>query len=404
MYTKKNLPISQYEVSTGKEDKRFDRSNDIRLDDTNVKELTIGLYDLDYAIKWYFDNIIKPEITDFGEKVQVPVMYGSPEKWKNIQDDGYFRDKSGKIQAPLISYRRVSVVKNKTLGSKIDANYPQLYYTQELKYSQKNRYDQFSKLTNVQPVKQYINTVMPEFVDITYDVIVWTDFVEHMNGIVESILYTEGSFWGEPDRFKFRTKIDSFTNTTDLLQDQDRIVRTNFSITLFGYIIPDVLAKSLSKKQAFKTNSAKQLGLQFNADADSSAFQAVFQDKASFTSGSSVQFTSPIPQTTIIQPTGEMSLETLIYLNANLAKVASTVTPSNTAVLAGTSFLTAPANLPTTGVDNFQFFINGQHVEPAAVTSFVDNGNNTCTIVFNTAQLGFTLIATDEVVAVGKFA
>ena len=268
MYTKKNLPISQYEVSTGKEDKRFDRSNDIRLDDTNVKELTIGLYDLDYAIKWYFDNIIKPEITDFGEKVQVPVMYGSPEKWKNIQDDGYFRDKSGKIQAPLISYRRVSVVKNKTLGSKIDANYPQLYYTQELKYSQKNRYDQFSKLTNVQPVKQYINTVMPEFVDITYDVIVWTDFVEHMNGIVESILYTEGSFWGEPDRFKFRTKIDSFTNTTDLLQDQDRIVRTNFSITLFGYIIPDVLAKSLSKKQSFKTNSAKQLGLQFNVDTD----------------------------------------------------------------------------------------------------------------------------------------
>jgi len=397
MYTKKNLPISQYEVSTGKEDKRFDRSNDIRLDDTNVKELTIGLYDLDYAIKWYFDNIIKPEITDFGEKVQVPVMYGSPEKWKNIQDDGYFRDKSGKIQAPLISYRRVSVVKNKTLGSKIDANYPQLYYTQELKYSQKNRYDQFSKLTNVQPVKQYINTVMPEFVDITYDVIVWTDFVEHMNGIVESILYTEGSFWGEPDRFKFRTKIDSFTNTTDLLQDQDRIVRTNFSITLFGYIIPDVLAKSLSKKQAFKTNSAKQLGLQFNVDTDSS----VFQEEGAVASGPGVVSQTPtIPGITI---TTSLDPIILLYLNTNKAVQATTITVPNTAIFPA-SFLGAPASVPTTSYLNFQFFINGTYVEPAAITTFVDNNNGTCTLLVDTGQLGFTLVATDEVVAIGKFA
>jgi hypothetical protein len=34
----------------------------------------------------------------------------------------------------------------------------------------------------------------------------------------------------------------------------------------------------------------------------------------------------------------------------------------------------------------------------------VDNGNNTCTVVFNTAQLGYTLISSDEIVAVGKFA
>jgi len=52
---------------------------------------------------------------------------------------------------------------------------------------------------------------------------------------------------------------------------------------------------------------------------------------------------------------------------------------------------------------NFIFFINGQYVEPLAITSFVDNGNGTCTLVLNLAQLGFNLIAADEIVAIGKF-
>jgi len=252
MYTKKQLPKSQYELSTGQEDKRFGRDNEVRRDDDTLKELSIGLYDIDYTIKWYFDNVIKPEINNFGAKQPVPVMYGAPEKWKNIQADGYIRDMAGKIQSPLISYRRSGITPNKTLGSKVDANFPQLYSTQEIKYGQQNKYDQFGVLTNSKPIKSYITTVIPEYVDITYDVVIWTDFIEHMNSIVESIIYTQGSFWGEADKFRFRTKVDNFTNTTDLLQDQDRIVRTSFTITMFGYIIPDVLAKNLSKKQSSK--------------------------------------------------------------------------------------------------------------------------------------------------------
>ena len=317
-------------------------------------------------------------------------MYGAPEKWKNMQSDGYFRDQNGKIQAPLISYRRTAVTKNRLLGNKVDANYPALYRTQEIKYTQQNKYDQFTTLTNLKPTRTFINTIIPEYVDITYEVVVWTDFIEHMNSIVESVVFSEGSYWGEPDKFKFRAKIDDFQNTTDLQVETDRIVRTNFTITMFGYIVPDALIKNLSKHKSNKTNSVQQLNVEFNTDADSS----IFQDRASLAAGPSVQSTSPIPQTNVIQPAGGVGSETLI----------STVTPSNTALFTVASFLAAPANLPATGVNNFQFFINGQHVEPAAITSFVDNGNNTCTVVFNTSQLGFTLITTDEVVAIGKFA
>ena len=86
------------------------------------------------------------------------------------------------------------------------------------------------------------------------------------------------------------------------------------------------------------------------------------------------------------------------------AQTAATVTPSNIAQFAAASFLAAPPGLPATSVLSFQFFVNGTHVEPAAITSFVDNANNTCTLTIDTAQLRFTLISTDEIVAVGKFA
>ena len=398
MYTKKNLPKSQFELSTGALDKRFGRDNDIRRDDDSLKELSIGLFDIDYTIKWYFDNVIKPEVDNFGTTVPVPVMYGAPEKWKNVQADGYFRDMAGKIQSPLISYRRSSITKNKTLGSKIDANFPQLYYTQEIKYGQQNKYDQFSILTSSKPIKSYVTTVIPEFVDITYDVVIWTDFVEHMNGIVESVLYTEGSFWGEPDKFRFRTKIDNFTNTTDLLQDQDRVVRTAFTITMFGYIIPNVLAKNLSKKQSSKAFDSRQVIMEVDADANPEIFNT---EEAARKSGASVIYTVPEYRVNLITQT--IDNMTLTYLNTNRAIENPTITIPDTVVFGG-DFLAAPSGLPSTSVSNFTFFINGTYTEPSAILSFTNNSAGVCTLVVDTAQLGFTLTTADEIVAIGKFA
>ena len=97
MYTRKPLPKTQYELSKGSSDLSFERANDVRRDDDTLKELSIGLYDIDYAVKFYFEEVIRPEVEEFGNILKVPVMYGSPEKWKNVQADGYFRDKNGKI-------------------------------------------------------------------------------------------------------------------------------------------------------------------------------------------------------------------------------------------------------------------------------------------------------------------
>lgn len=397
MYTRKKLPHTQYELSQGKKQEAFDRQNDIRRDDDKYNDLKIGLYDLDYCIKWYFDNTIKPNVDDFGRNYEVPIVYGSAEKWKSVQEQGFLRDVGGKILKPIIMYKRTAVVKNRTLGNKIDANFPQLYRTQEFKYNKQNKYDQFSVITNMQPQRTFINTVIPEYVDITYEIVIWTDFVEHMNSIVESVIYSEGSYWGEPERFKFRTKIDDFQNITDQLADADRVVKTTFTLTLFGYIVPDVLVKHLSKHLSEKTLSVQQLNVEFNVDAD----ESVFEDTQTTGVGPSVETTTP-PVESAPNPVYE-GIDPAIstYLNTNASVLATSVTTDTATFPAG--FLSAPTGLPATSAANFQFFVNGQLVEPAAITSFVDNGNGTTTLTVDTGELGFTLVGSDEIVGVGKF-
>ena len=223
-----------------------------------------------------------------------------------------------------------------------------------------------------------------------------TDFVESMNTIVESILYSEGSYWGEMEKFKFRTKIDSFTNTTDLLQDADRIVRTSFTLTLFGQIVPDTLNKQLSQKESNKTFDTRQVVIETNVDAD----PTVYQQKQEMQSGGA-QLTTPVVRTAI-NPASLADSTVVAYLNTNKAVAATSITVPDTVYFTAT-FLAAPTGLPATSATNFTFFINGQYIEPSAITSFTESGGGVCTLVLDVAQLGFTLIASDEIVAIGKF-
>lgn len=382
---------TQREIFSGRDTTPYNRANDIRMGDDSIKELNIGLQDLDYSIKYYFEEVIKPTFVEYGSKRKMPVMYGSPERWKNMQADGYFRDREGKILAPLIAYKRTAVTKNRNLGSKVDGNFPQAYYTQQIKYNQGNRYDQFSKLTNRVPVNVFVNTVMADYVDVTYEVVVWTDYVEQMNGVVESILYSEGSFWGEKERFKFRTKVDSFTNVTDLLQDNERVVRTTFTLTLFGYIVPEAVVKQLSEKLNQKTFSAAELRVDADVDNTAEMFQVAKQQQAPL---------SITPPPNRVTTTVDNSV--VIYLGTNRA-LSANPTNTTTVIFNPAAFLAAPSPLSATSKTSFTYFVNGQLIEPNAINSFTDNGNGTCTLIVNVAELGFTLMVTDEVVAIGKF-
>jgi hypothetical protein len=60
-----------------------------------------------------------------------------------------------------------------------------------------------------------------------------------MNTVVERVNFETEDYWGDLKGFRFRTKIDSFSHTIDLQVDQDRMVKTEFDLIVYGYLLPD---------------------------------------------------------------------------------------------------------------------------------------------------------------------
>jgi len=91
-------------------DQVLNRANQIRRDDDVVRTPKRTVYDVDYAIKWYIDNEIQPQITHQKQIISVPVIYANGEKWDNVRRLGFLRDEKGMLQSPLIMIKRNSVV------------------------------------------------------------------------------------------------------------------------------------------------------------------------------------------------------------------------------------------------------------------------------------------------------
>lgn len=231
------------------------RASQISLADDTWKPFTVGLKDIDETIKFYFDNVIKPTVSQNGARLAVPTIYGSPERWKSVQRDGYYRDKGGKIMAPLIMYKRTSIERNRSLTSKVDANFPQTYAVFQQKYSAKNSYNQLSVLNGTSPIKTYQAIVIPDFVTLNYTCAIYTYYMEQLNKIIEAINYAADSYWGDPERFKFKAIIGSYQTITELNSGQQRVVKGSFEIKMNGYLVPDVIQKDLNAVKKYSTNS-----------------------------------------------------------------------------------------------------------------------------------------------------
>lgn len=64
-------------------------------------------------------------------------------------------------------------------------------------------------------------------------------FVEQANSIVEKINFATEDYWGDKQRFKFRTSISDYSFQTEVSADTDRVVKTTFSMMVFAYLLPD---------------------------------------------------------------------------------------------------------------------------------------------------------------------
>ena len=372
------------------------RAREISRKGDKVKDFYVGLQDLDSAIIYYFDHTIKPHVFQEGEMVKVPITYSSPERWKSIQNEGFLRDTNNMVKVPAIVFRRTNIEKNRTLGNKLDGNKVHNFQVFESKYNKRNAYDKFSVLTNRTPSKQFYVSVIPDYVTATYECIIFTNYVEQNNKIIEAIEFASDSYWGDPKRFQFRAKIDSFASTISVEADGNRIAKTSFSITLNGYIIPDSINKELANSDIFYSTSQVVFGLE-TTTGDAENVQTIGL-KANAGGGSS--FVEGSNNISVYQVS--VAKNDLEYLQTNNTRIATTVT-LNSAAFAGINILNPPTGsaIPVPTLSNFSFFANGIYIPAAAIVSFIDIGNN-CVLTINPSILGYSLVPTDEVTVIGK--
>ena len=367
------------------------RGTEYSMKDDTVKDISIGLEDIDNSIMYYFNNVIKPNVIQNGKQINVPVIYGSPERWKSVQLDGFYRDNKGKLMVPLIMFKRENIEKNRTLGNKLDGNTVHLYQVVGSKYNNRNSYDRFDIINNRIPSEQYYITTTPDYITLTYSCVIFTDYVEQNNKLVEAINFASDSYWGDPNRYKFRASIDSFATTTILESGNERAAKSTFSIKVNGYIIPNTVNKDLATTRSkFYTKSQVVFTMETTENVET------------------IRTAGNTPKTSMGAAIGvvdsynnnNINTNTLIYLNTNKQITGNYI--NNTTINFNSGWLEAPDGMPSTSLDNFIFFCNGQFIEKNAIVSFTDN-NGVSTLIINPTILQYTFEETDEITAIGKF-
>ena len=220
-----------------------------RRDKQEQKNVEVTLMDHDAAIMYYFRNTITPTVMEQGEEIKVPIMYANPERWKTIQKNGHLRDSKKQLITPVIVFKRTSIARDETMAvDKLDANDPKLFYTFEKKYTQENRYDKFAAQKGILPQRELYNVAVPDYVIMSYECIIWTAYIEQMNSIIEKIQYSDGAYWGEPGKFKFKVNVESFEDATEMA-DNERMIKTSFTFNFRGYLIPEAFNNYINTRR-----------------------------------------------------------------------------------------------------------------------------------------------------------
>ena len=243
---KRKPQIIQTQSSTSV-DPKLNKGKQIRRDKDNVKNVSVGIYDVDSAFKTFLEKDVRPTVEDDGRYFPVPVMYASPEKWASAQRDGFMKDDNGMILTPVIVFKRDNLSINTELSKLKVAQNEDAHQFFERKYTNVNKYDQFSVLTGENPKREFMSVERPDYVDLQYEVIVWCDYMEQVNKVVEQIVFFQGRSFGE--RYKFVIKGDSYSFETIAEMGQDRITKATISLIAKAYIVPEFVGLNNNTKR-----------------------------------------------------------------------------------------------------------------------------------------------------------
>jgi len=212
-----------------------------------TKNYSITLKDIDKSIIGYIKNVIKPTVEDANESVKVTVMYGNEERWKAVRKRGVLRDKNGSLILPLIMLKRTEVSKKDSLPTyKHDVKHEFTDIVRNSKWSKHNRYDRFAIQTGKNPVYESVVTGVPNFVNVNYEFVLWTGFIEQMNPLIEMVMEQNQKYWGEAENYKFLCSLESITDASEMNTDGERFIKSTFSLTTSAYLLPEYISNTVT--------------------------------------------------------------------------------------------------------------------------------------------------------------
>ena len=382
-------------------DQLLNRANQIRRDDDVVRTVQRTLYDIDYAIKWYVDNEIQPQINHNTELIPVPVIFANGEKWDNVRRLGYLRDEKGMLQSPLIMLKRNSVVERDSLRT-LDVNRMpagnQIVY--KSKYNARNRYeDVLFPIPNSepQPSEQFYVVDIPKYVTVEYDMMLWCDFTTQLNDLIDQILPYGRFLWGnEANRFETAIGQTSFeiVNTVG----EDRLVRATIPLTVQGTLLSEQETRISTIKKMY---SVKRVSYDTIVDIGTTDMFAtvnvpvqLLAVQSVILGGGNITVTGGGASTTI-------DAATLSYLTAVTDQIA-TYASSTTVTVNAFAAINPVTNLTATK-NEFNVYINGQYIDKAVYT-WTPSDITSQTIIFDTGMLGYAIDSTDTIIINGRWA
>ncbi len=357
------------------------RANEIKSTKGDLKR-SVTLFDIDYAMMSYLEDTVLPTLKDGnGVAVRIPVIYGNSERWNGARRQGVYRDNKGKIQLPIMMLRRTSIAKDETMPMlNRHVSYPSI-----TKWSKDNRYDRFTALGGgVRPKKEVYNITMPDYVEVNYECMCWTSYTEQLNEVIEHLNFTS-SYWGDKEKYKFRTSISDFNVINEVGEGAERINRVEFSLNVKAYLLPEKFDGELTTK---KSMSVKRLVVSAEVD---------------MTSGSNRLegfLTTPSPYYD--------NKDLIDFLSLNNSMV---VSGAGTTTFSNIKLIKAPEQLAgvitaglTVGGNSYDIkvYINGvryyqgTHFNPSV-------SSNNLSLIFDGGGLGFIPNSEDEVSITGKF-
>jgi len=248
-----------------------------------------GIEDVDRAVFKLFNEQLPLFFESKGNTERIPVIFATGERAFILRRNKPLTDRHGALILPLVSILRSNLTQEKTAGGfgvGPGTGTQEIFrrkYVDSMDIFAENNSEGLLNQNNVvnskkhvgpsvrgyrrnvsgpviknefsSPVTEIISMANPRYFSATYEITLWTQYLQEMNNVIEAIVtnYTNGpskSFRLESDKgYWFVGFMDPAFGgelNFDSMTDAERIVKYNFSISVNGYIINPEFPGSIS--------------------------------------------------------------------------------------------------------------------------------------------------------------